>query len=330
MKSINVSAVFLICYQRPQYLREILDVVDSAGYSNLYVSLDFPSVEDELYMRRNNEILSILEEYSLRSYGQVFLLRRNENVGSAVSVLAGLKLIFAKEESVIVIEDDCIPSPRFFEFIKENLDYFNLGLGMIAGSRKSTPELGASSYLSIYPQIWGWYTNQTIWLKLFEVLIMEISGSPLKWPQEISRRERKYWEAGIRRSANGYLDAWDIPLTVAFLKLNLLALIPPVSLVSNIGNDSVALHSQDSPWIGRQGQCSNLHLLYVGDFLSDRRLDKWTRQNFYKIRLRHVISTKITHAIDLLYRRRFKKRQLICRLNKALKEDFVLLPNTQL
>jgi hypothetical protein len=58
-----------------------------------------------------------------------------------------------------------------------------------------------------------------------------------------------YWFLGAVRTKLGRIDTWDISLAYAMRVLGKLCMIPPVNLVSNIGNDEFASHtnSDDFP-----------------------------------------------------------------------------------
>jgi hypothetical protein len=78
--------------------------------------------------------------------------------------------------------------------------------------------------------------------------------------------------------------------------LNKKAILPGEPLISNKGNDASATHTtSDSPWL-------NLSLgKFDGSALPkySQRVDVWLKNTFYKITLRHLVTTRITRFLDL-------------------------------
>jgi hypothetical protein len=91
-----------------------------------------------------------------------------------------------------------------------------------------------------------------------------------------------------------------------------LALLPGENLVSNIGNDGYATHTlTDSPWLNRAtGQIHEL----VSEPAQSPELDNWLRKNFYRIRIRHLVTNVLTAMLDEIGFNRQKRSPLLERL----------------
>ena len=103
---------------------------------------------------------------------------------------------------------------------------------------------------------------------------------------------------------SGIADAWDTPLVQQMLRNNALAILPKYSLVSNVGNDQVATHTHGNA----QGIKAITGNFSVGNSLPviSKNVENWLRDEFYKIKLRHLLTTRVTGVIDKALRRKGK------------------------
>ena len=167
----------------------------------------------------------------------------------------------------------------------------------ISGSQSAPFEItGGSWALSSFPTFWGWATSNAKWfLARNELSDLECRNKDFRIPNLV---ERVYWKSGTRRALHGYIDAWDLPLVYVCRTKNWLSIQPATNLVKNVGMDDVATHTiQPSKWIEMSitSYTSPQSPLSVND-----KLNEWYVNNFYKIRIRHLITTKITWMLDVL------------------------------
>jgi hypothetical protein len=52
-----------------------------------------------------------------------------------------------------------------------------------------------------------------------------------------------FWAVGANRALAGKVDTWDTPLAFEFKTRDKLCLLPPVNLISNVGNDEVSTNT---------------------------------------------------------------------------------------
>ena len=102
------------------------------------------------------------------------LVERPGNIGLAASIEGAVDYVLERHETVIVLEDDCLPGPYFFDFMDECLDRYAGDESIISagGYTMSLP----GSVLTHYPwdayffpriETWGWATWRRAW-KLYE------------------------------------------------------------------------------------------------------------------------------------------------------------------
>jgi len=304
------TAALIIAYRRSENLEVLLSKCVQAGFGRIYVSLDFPATE--LAREDVEACISVAKNFEANN-PELFRLRIAEfNLGCAISVLSACDWVFDYEEFVVVLEDDCLPSNDFFKFIADGRNEMrgHQNIFLLCGTQFA-PEIVTKGkwHLSNYPLIWGWATSRYKWLLIketYQALGRRKSKSGFE-----SVIEHQYWKAGTRRALEGYVDAWDTPLVFVISKLNGDVLLPGVNLVQNIGNDQAATHTlTDSPWLNRPAVAYSPS---AGSPAINSEVDKWLRNEFYKISLRHLITTNITLLLDFLGIHKRVRKPLIAR-----------------
>jgi len=291
-------AVLIIAYRRAAEIERILQVCQENSIDKIYVALDGPKDENVDGEKDNKAIREIVGNYQKNYAGVISTLFRDQNVGCAASCLSACDWAFENEEYVIVLEDDCIPSRGFFEFARASISALNAdsNIWLACGTQFAPSDLHNESWsLSSYALIWGWATSQAKWK---EISFAIRSGNPISKQNGISPWERIYWNQGSRRAYSGWKDVWDTILLQQMIANNKYAILPNEPLITNVGNDSSATHTvENSPW---------LHL-NLGKFNAPQNppaisttADKWLCSKFYKIALRHLVTTRITHLRDFM------------------------------
>ena len=307
--------VVVIGYRRADSLQVVLESIPKNGVSDLLVALDGPrgdqDVEDFLSVRAVAH--SMLDRWKGR--GQLYV--QKSNVGSAVNVLSSVSLSLRRNPSTIVLEDDCIPSTDFWSFTSAMLQRYESDRNIlcVCGSQLATGVARDCSHLvSDHPLLWGWATWRSKWCDVVRLLSSYLVSERVPRLASASPSERAYWRSGYRRSCGGFVDAWDIPLQAIMLEHGYKAVLPTSNLVTNTGNDGRATHvSVDSPWTGIPTAFWN-RLGRDPHARDNAEVTKWLQDHVYRIRRRHVISTALSHVLDLMGLRRRTRHQLRDRL----------------
>jgi hypothetical protein len=290
-------AVLIVGYQRVDAIRSILEQCLAAEVKNVLLSLDFPKVATTEALANNALIRKLVSEYEVKfdTFRSRFL---DTNIGCSANVLSSCDWAFSQCEAVAVLEDDCKPSLGFFEFCQESRGYLKTNSEvLVACGTQFVPvtERGSSSILSKYALTWGWFTDADHW-KTIKSELVHLSHER-RMNLKSLKYERIYWREGARRAYEGYVDVWDTALIAVINEGTFFALLPPVNLISNIGNDSVATHTgADKMWTNASQEKYS-----PGDFgvpVINLKADLWLKKNFYKIRFRHLFSTRITRIRD--------------------------------
>ncbi len=294
---IRGPALLLIGYQRTESLGQILSMADLAGIKKIYVSIDGPKALDSRSLSIQSHIREILRTFEKRFGGELYVRFHKRNRGCAAAVISSCEWAFEFEHSLFILEDDCIPSIEFFDFVNAHKGALQSvdNLMMICGSQFAPESVTeGNAVYSKYPLIWGWFTTSSKWQVMRQAYL---SQTPIpKSHSAISKAELRYWRAGAKRARLGRVDAWDTVLASYFVENGLKSILPPVPLVTNIGNDKFATHTKG------ENEFLNIEVgvLAPSGYILARvdKVDIWLKSHFYKISIRHLFTTRLTEMID--------------------------------
>jgi hypothetical protein len=305
------QAVLIVAYRRHKNLAALLSICIEQGSPAIYVNLDGPATSIEIV--ETNQCRKVLLDFKRRYPTRIRERVWEQNLGAAHSVLAAVTWAFETEDFLIVLEDDCLPSKNFFKFIDQGKQFFveNRKCLFICGTQFAPTDVTHSKWaLSSYPLIWGWATSKEKWKTLLDLLVQYEHS--LRFSGEGSLSEKSFWHSGAKRSYQGFVDAWDLPLVHAMRKVGARALLPGENLVTNIGNDGVATHTkEDSQWLNLV--TGELNMKETEPTI-ELELDYWLRKNFYRIRARHLVTNPITSILDLTGWNKRKRSPLMSRI----------------
>ena len=161
------------------------------------------------------------------------------------------------------------------------------------------------SLLSHYALTWGWATNRKNWTRLRKIFF-DPPNKPITRDLLSEDSEEAFWRAGARRARLGFTDVWDTILLEHLHDKKSYAIHPPANLIKNLGNDDASTHvSRSSVWTNREVQ---MEFLSEGNSpVFSENCDYWIKHYFYRIRTRHLFTTKITLVLDQILPRRRRK-----------------------
>jgi len=176
------------------------------------------------------------------------IVYREQNMGLANSIRAGVTAACAEYGRVIVIEDDLVLSPAALTYFNRALDRYqdDERVMHIAGCwPEPDPRLPPSFFLR-WPAVWGWATWDRAWSKLewdLEKLRDEIGARDL-----VGRFTEGGWDfyAQLLGTLEGKYDSWGIRWYATVLLEGGLALHPRETLVANTGTDGSGVHGDRS------------------------------------------------------------------------------------
>lgn len=295
-------------YRRADLLLGLLESLPADRVSRAYVSIDGarPGAEEDV-----RATIHAAHEFAARGSFEVLVHALPRNAGAATNVLGAVNWMLRHEERGAVLEDDCHPIPEFFDFVNAALDKYSEreDIWLACGTQVAPASLIHGNHLlSRYPLIWGWGVTREQYARALGALRESLSASAWPWLLTAAGASpvERYWHGGHRRAAQGFVDAWDLPLVYAMRGAHASAVLPATPLVSNVGDDARATHTaNEERWTRLEPQALTLPL--VAAPASDGQVvDVWLERNLYGISARHLLSTSVRWAMDVVQRRRIR------------------------
>lgn len=240
------SPVLLIAFNRPDNARQVLEAIQVAGVSRLYVSLDGPRSTHPADTALCAQVLDVVRGTQWASSVQVH--QQEVNLGCKDAVVDALDWFFAAEPEGIVLEDDCLPAPDFFGFCDAMLDRYRDDdrVWLVSGSNY----LGSwrprrSDWFFGDGNTWGWATWSSAWTRRDMAMAT--------WPDLQARARAKHFlgQLGWLHLSRYYADCaaglrddtWDYQWSWTRASHEKLTVLPARNLVSNIGYGPDATHT---------------------------------------------------------------------------------------
>lgn len=237
------TPIAIFCYNRPDLLATVLTQIEKLYVTKLFVISDGPNPNKKGDILKVNECRKLIS--NLSSVENIVRHYREVNLGIYKNITQGIEFIFSQTDKCIFLEDDTLPDVSFFKFCDEMLTKYadNQKIMMIQGAPTMMPmtmkKITKDSYFfSSYPSIaWGWASWRDKWFKYYDG---ELKNWPLDTKQKKmirnikSKREYRFWAKQWDR-VKASMYTWDYQIMFAFFSHGLLAVVPKVNLVKNIG-----------------------------------------------------------------------------------------------
>src|SRR5260370_8481093 len=243
--SITVRAAFLI-FNLPDLHAKVFSVIAAANPAKLLVVADGPRSPEEAEICANAR--QVLERIDWTCALLTKFADRNLGCGPCVS--RGLNWVFSQVEEAIILEDDVLPVPSFFDFCQTLLERYrddervmHIGGTNVQGGQSRT---NYSYYFSKYNHVWAWAT----WRRAWKYYDYEMKTWPefktLALLEGICENEFevRYWcDIFDKMSSDDHINTWYYQWTYACCSQGGLTALPNVNLTSNLGFRSDATHT---------------------------------------------------------------------------------------
>jgi GT2 family glycosyltransferase len=287
-------SVVIIAYKRPELLTQILEQLDER-VSPVYVLVD----SDPNNSEENLKCKEIALEASTNNTN-VYSNFPTTNLGPGRAVPFAITWALENEDTILVLEDDCIPSDKSIEYFENILEICPTA-GIICGS-SPFDFMGKASEMdcvttSKYALISGWVVKKSTWV-LLEIENREkysykdVLKSGMKNPRNLV--PLSYFYASMIRVRAGLAQAWDSFLCFSMLINHVNSVVPNVTLISNLGLDSVASNTK-STHVSRTNIYQAASNQPVANRLdTSKRMERRTNREIegaiYKLKMRHLLS----------------------------------------
>lgn len=241
------APIAFIFFNRPAVTLSTLQSILAAEPKVLYLISDGGRTAEE------EAVVSALRRSVEEAVAAVPIVRKiyaDGNMGCARRVYTGITEAFAEYDSLIIIEDDCMPSRGFFPFAQcmlvkyaDNSRVFSISGTYLRGKKKG----GAGYGFSSFPLIWGWATWKRAW-QGYDLAIGDISEGDLDYMLEqgiTDVRGLAAWKEKVRFAKNNPFYTWDYQFILHTLRSRGLCIHPFSNLITNIGFGGDATHTKN-------------------------------------------------------------------------------------
>lgn len=247
------APVLLIFFNRPDCFAKVFERVREAKPKVLILAQDGPRNDrDKIGIEQCRRIAESIDWDCnvIRDYSEV-------NLGCGLRPKSAIELALKESDRVIILEDDCIPSPTFFRYCDELLEKYkdDERIGYISGlNHFETWDCGGFDYFfSTAASIGAWATWRRSFARFYDYFANGINdGYVLKlYKQQIGNdyvyedRIASLKKANASAQNGEKLSYWDTQWGFAQFTQNMLAIVPRANQISNIGAGADSTHTQN-------------------------------------------------------------------------------------
>lgn len=284
------QAVLFLVFNRLDTTRAVFEAIRAARPPRLYVASDGarPTRVGELAVVEQVRELSTKVDWDC----EVFTLFRTENLGCRRAVSGALDWFFAREESGIVFEDDCVPDASFFPYADELLRRFagDERIMLLSAMRPfdRLHHFPSSYFFSRYVDCWGWASWRRAWLLYDRDMSLWPALRGTDWLLNVGGGNRlfvRYWRGVFDAAYAGTVDSWAYRWLFSCWVQHGLAVIPSRNLVQNIGFGPEATHTVgvDHPLARTDLESMAFPLRHPQGMICDAQADCWIDHNVFGI-----------------------------------------------
>ncbi len=240
------TPIAFIIFKRADLTERVFAEIRRAKPVKLYIIADGPRTPEE--QADTDAARAVTEGVDWPC--KVVRLYSSANLGCKKRVITGLNEVFAREEQVIILEDDCLPHPTFFTYCATLLHQYrdDTAIGTINGT--AMPGLTAIAgekpcVFTRFSVVWGWATTRRVWQLVDPEIEEWESLRQTDWLKSLfpGQPHLVYGVGAMFDQTRAGCDAWSYAMLFALLKHNLLNVHPAENLISNIGFDHRAAHT---------------------------------------------------------------------------------------
>lgn len=249
------TPILLITFNRPNHVRQVLTEILKQEPQELYICQDGAREGNDMDRIKCQEVRDVINELtSAYAIGHreftLHTLYHEKNLGCGPGPAAGIGWFFEHVEMGIILEDDAVPHPDFFEYAATLLEKYkdDESIRAIGSMNVDTHKWGDGSYYfsMMNRNLCAWATWRRAW-KDFDLYLREVSWRKLDAALKrygCTFYEREYWLdrlAEVQLNAQGG-KSWDMQFFMSIWLNNGKGVIPNANISSNIGTVGEGTH----------------------------------------------------------------------------------------
>ena len=235
------TAVLFQTFARPDYARQVFNAIKRCEPRKLYFYCNKARVDRPDELSRNEEVRSLVQEVDWDC--ELHTWFREEYVDVYSSLKSAVDWVCENEQAWITLEEDIVPTPAFFSFCDQMIEYYryNNRVWYVSGDNFFNYNPGGFDYIfSSYHWLFGWATWRDRWL----AVNWEDLGIELMIKQRVL--DHLYITSSQVRSRELQLirlkdflertKCWDYIFGVVCDQNNAVGVFPNKHLITNIGH----------------------------------------------------------------------------------------------
>lgn len=196
--------------------------------------------DDEIQWRKVNDLVNSID------WCDKEVITAEHNKGLADSIVTGINYAFREYDAVIVLEDDCVPTANFIDFMQQCFEMYKDKKNVYSVSGYSWPIALEKKEYDVYGcgriSSWGWGTWKDRW-RIFKK-DYELAS---KMKKEKSASENlALWgmdlEDTLVGNIRGICDSWAVFWALNVIAQKGICISPYESFIRNIGMDGTGVH----------------------------------------------------------------------------------------
>lgn len=237
------TPVLLIAFNRPNYTRQMLNALKISNVENLLIFRDGPRPMNSHDQAACQEVKNLVEGIDWKCSVKTNFM--NNNLGCGWGPFSAISWAFQYTDRLIILEDDCIPTPAFFRFCEYLLEKYKdndkvrhiSGYSQFPGSKSFSDR---DYIFTQYAPTLGWATWKRVWdnCDMHERIIQPFFKNGGFTNQFATKEEAKYFNDYYWRRVSPLLEAthsWDYQYAVHSKINGALSIVPAKNLIQYIG-----------------------------------------------------------------------------------------------
>ncbi len=298
---LDIPVVFII-FNRPDETQRVFERIREARPKVLCIVADGPRTDRPLDLELCQKTLNAISHIDWPC--KVIKDISQTNLGCQKRIYTGITKVLEEFDECIILEDDCLPDPSFFQYCAELLVKYrhDNDVMVISGNNFVSDTMRSNTYyFSRFNHLWGWAT----WKKSWSLMDYEMTDWPelkktdfLKniWPEE---KDASYWQKIFDSAFEQKVNSWGYRWTYSCWKNRGLSILPCTNLVTNIGFGANATHTIDSnsPWIRPNGKME-FPIKHPSEKVIDYNADLKTQRTLFSPSFYQRVKNRILKALS--------------------------------